>query len=390
MKPMLTFDEAERNLFSSVSPLPSIRMPVEEALGLHLVESLVASQPHPLADRSVMDGYAISGAEYDSWHIVGESAAGHPYNDNLATGEAVRISTGAIVPQGCDCVVPVEAVAVSANRISITVRSDNAFIRKAGSDFGAGDMLLEPGAIIDGRAIALAWAAGQSHVSVVRRPTAAILQVGDELVAGPTDDPSRYSAVNGPMVEALLSRYADVRPLPIAADDSTALAQTLDAATDCDLLITIGGASVGPHDLMRPALEHWGANIEFWRVAMKPGKPFFSGSRQATRIFGLPGNPASAFVTACLFVLPMLRRMGGARHWRTGWSGLELSEDLPVGCERCAFINAKIEHGGLVPLPSTDSGRLLPLARATHLIRREPFAPAAKPGSMVMATGLPV
>ena len=390
MSAPLSLREAQERLLNAVEPLGSERLPSELAFGRYLAEPLLARRTQPAADLSAMDGYAMRADDLAGpWQVVAESAAGHPFGGALSPGQAVRISTGAQMPAG-ECVVLLQENAERAgDEVALNGEGEATarHIRRAGFDFRSGDELISAGTRIDPAQLGLAIAAGHRDLPVGRRPSLAILDSGDELAADPAScAPHQIPASNGPMIAAMAaSLTASVKRLGPVPDRLDAMLSALESAAGADVIVTSGGASVGAHDLVRPALEQWGATIDFWRVAMKPGKPLLVARRGRQWILGLPGNPVSSFVTAFLFLIPLLRALGGARDSLPKPLTMRLGRPLPAGGSRMEFVRARIDGAELVPVSNQDSSALVALARAEALIRREPGAPAAQAGELVPA-----
>jgi len=389
---LLPLDEAQARLLALATPLAVERVDVPGALGRYLAEPLRARRAQPAAHASAMDGYAVSSADLAGpWQVVGESAAGHPFAGKLGPGEAVRISTGALLPDGCDTVVIQENTARDGDLLRLdgpSVAEAHRHVRHCGSDFACEDQLLRAGARVGPAQLALALAAGHKHLAVRRPPRIAIIDSGDELAPDPeTCEPHQVPASNGAMIAALVSALpCEVRRLGPVPDRLAALVDALSAAEGCDVVVTTGGASVGDHDLVRPALEEWGATLDFWKVALRPGKPLMVARRGGQIALGLPGNPVSSMVTAYLFLLPLLRALLGAAQPLARALPFTLAGELPPVGDRREFVRAMFdEEGRLVPVRSQDSGALGALAMADVLIDRPPGAPAAQPGSPVMA-----
>ena len=388
MTPPLPLAEAQQRLLSAVEPLPAETVAVERAVGRYLAEPLAAARTQPAADLSAMDGYAVRADDLAGpWKVVGESAAGHPFSGSLQPGEAIRISTGALMPPGDGAVLLQENALREAATLALNGEGDPTprHIRRAGFDFREGDALLEAGARIGPAQLALALAAGRGEVAVHRLPSLAILDSGDELAADPANcAPHQIPASNGAMLAAMAASHADsVLRLGPVPDRMDAMLAALDKAADADVIVTSGGASVGDHDLVRPALEQWGAQIDFWRVAVRPGKPLLVARKGRQWLVGLPGNPVSSYVTAFLFLLPLLRRLGGAADPLPTVLTLRLGADMPEVGNRTEFIRARLAEGALVPVHEQDSSALAALARAEVLIERPAGAPAATAGSLV-------
>ena len=385
MKPMLSLEEAQDRALSLVQPMDSQTIPVEQALGRYIAQDLLALRTQPPANLSAMDGYAIGST--GPWKLVGESRAGTPFDGTISERECVRISTGAHVPGGSDRILIQENVEINGNEVSCIedFPIEGRHIRFAGFDFEAQENVLPAGSAMGAAQIALAITAGFGEVDVSQCPTVAILDSGDELVADPAQcGPHQIPASNGAMIAAMVrSLGCEVLRLGPVPDDRNALAEALSKAEDADFLVTTGGASVGDHDLMQPALETWGAKLDFWKVAMKPGKPVMVGQRGKQMIFGLPGNPVSSYVTSFLFVLPALRKAMGAANPLPRVSMLPAGSALPAIGSRREFLRA-IWDGNNVRLgDSQDSSALRALAAANCLIHRPANAEAVIAGEPV-------
>ncbi|ROT95678.1 molybdopterin molybdenumtransferase MoeA [Altererythrobacter sp. FM1] len=391
----IPLNEAQTRLLKDVAPLGSETIETTAACGRYLAEPLVARRTQPAADLSSMDGYAMRADDTGGpWRLVGESAAGHPFAGTLGRGEAVRISTGAHVPEGANAILLQENAHVGEGTVAIADpqgdRPTDRYIRRRGFDFTAGDMLLSSGTRIDAASLALAMAAGVWQLKVGSRPIASVIDSGDELTA--RTDPTRPDALpasNGPMLAAMCSGLTarTVVPPPVS-DSRSALREALGAAADSDVIVTTGGASVGDHDHVRAALEDWGATIDFWRVAIRPGKPLLVARKGGITVLGLPGNPVSAFVTAHLFLLPLLRRMAGAGDPLPRFIEARLSGALPVGGARQEFMRGVWADGGVATIGERDSSALHALASADVLIERPIGAPAALDGDSVRVLAL--
>ena len=385
--PPLSLDEAQDRLLALAPAIPVEHRAIEDCAGYYLAEPLTALRTQPAAPLSAMDGYAIRAGDPGPWRVVGESAAGHPLARGLEHGEAARVSTGAIVPDGGDCILLQEDCAREGNALrhleALPARGRH--VRRAGLDFGENDVLLPAGTRIGAAQLALAIAAGHRHLVVRRRVRLTVIDCGDELVPpGVPDAAHHLPASNAPMLAALAAGLpVEIRRLGPIPDRLDALAEAFDAARDADIVVTSGGASVGDHDLIRPALDHAGASIDFWRVAIKPGKPLLVARRGTQTILGLPGNPASAFVTGFLFMLPLLRAALGAAQPLPRPFAVRLAAPLPPGGKRMEFLRARWTDGEVSPETEQDSGALRPLAHANALICRAIGAPAAVAGDAV-------
>ncbi|MGB3723959.1 MAG: gephyrin-like molybdotransferase Glp [Pacificimonas sp.] len=385
---MISYEDARARILEGVGVLPLETLPLSQVHGRVLAEPLIARLTQPPFPASAMDGYALKWADIPGpWHIVGESAAGKAYHGTVGAGHAVRIFTGAPVPEGADTVIVQEDMTQYGSDVRLTGYGpprQGAHIRPSGNDFHAQDVLLSGGTIVTAAAIGLAAAAGHDSLPVVRKPRIAIIATGDELVPpGTAPGPAQIVAGNGPMLAALLgSKGADVDDLGIIADDEPRIANALKAAAEYDIILTIGGASVGDHDLVKEALSNAGATLDFWRIAIKPGKPLIAGRLGDARLIGLPGNPVSAYVCALLFALPMLRAMQGHKD-QNALLMAKLSRPLPANSDRRDHLRAVLEEGVATPLDMQDSAQLAVLAKANALIVRPPDAVAAEIGDTV-------
>lgn len=388
--PPLPLAEAQARLLVQVEPLPARVVPAEHALGRYLSDPLLAARTQPAADLSAMDGYAMLAEDLAGpWLVVGESAAGHPFAGTLRSGEAVRISTGALMPAGDCAVLLQENAARDGDRLALNGEGEptERHIRRTGFDFREGDEVLFAGARIGPAQLALAIAAGHARLPVRALPTLAILDSGDELAADPAAcAPHQIPASNGAMLAAMTAPYAGaIERLGPVPDRIEAILAALDRAAEADVIVTSGGASVGDHDLVRPALEQWGAEIDFWRVAMKPGKPLLVARRGRQWVIGLPGNPVSSYVTAFLFLLPLLRALAGSSDPLPRPATMRLGAAFPATGNRMEFFRARLDRGALVPVAEQDSSALAALALADALVERPADSPQAEAGELVSA-----
>lgn len=393
--PPLPLEEAQERLLALAAPLPVERVSPEAALGRFLAEPLIARRTQPAADQSAMDGYAVAAGDLSGpWRMTGESAAGHPWGGAVRPGEAVRISTGALMPAGAGAVILQEDIAREGDSITLTGEAPappHKHIRPQGLDFREGALLLPAGTRIGPAQLALGITAGHGELAVRRLPRLAIIDSGDELAAGGAGLAAhQIPASNGAMLAALArSVPCETERLGPVADDMAAIADVLAQAEGADLVVTSGGASVGDHDLIRPALEAWGAEIDFWRIAIKPGKPLLVATRQSggrkQLILGLPGNPVSSHVTAFLFMLPLLRAMLGAAAPLPLPIRAALAQDVGAGGSRREFLRARWNGHGITAQSLQDSGALSSLANSNALIDRPANAPPAAAGSEVTA-----
>lgn len=387
--PPLPLAEAQARLLDLAPGLRLEHRAVAECAGFYLAEPLVAKRSQPARAVSAMDGYACRAADLPGpFRVTGESAAGHPFAGVLGAGEAARISTGAVVPEGADAVIMQEDCTRAGECLSITGEPPvppGKHIRPAAMDFREGGVLLSAGTRLGPTQIALAIAGGHSMLPVRARPRVTVIDSGDELVAaGDICAAHQHPASNGPMLAAMISAYPSevtrVGPVP---DSIASIVAALETEPVADLIVTSGGASVGDHDLIRPALAAAGAEIAFWRVAIKPGKPLLVARRGAQLILGLPGNPASAFVTGWLFMLPLLRKILGSAVPISPTVPVRLGAPMMRGGSRMEFIRARWDGETVVPEALQDSGAISPLAHANALIVREAHATRREAGETV-------
>lgn len=392
MTPPLPLAEAQLRLLQLVHRLPVEEIAVSDALGHYLAEPLLARRTQPPADLSAMDGYALgSGAWEGPWTVIGESAAGHPFTGTLATGQAIRISTGAAMPVASNTVLLQEDARREGDRLALAGDrpTPGRHIRRTGFDFRDGEHLADAQTRITPALIALALSGGHANLTLPRRPRIAIIDSGDELAADPTRcAPHQIPASNGPMLRALFATLpCDIKIIGPIADDRDEIVAAFQQAGNADLIVTSGGASVGDHDLIRPALEQWGADLAFWRVAMKPGKPLMVATKEGHAgrqlVLGLPGNPVSCHVTAWFFALPIIRAMLGSAAPFPSPVEVPCSAPLPAGGKRTEFVRAIWNGTSATPLPEQDSSALRALAMANALIERPVNAEAETAGSMV-------
>ena len=385
---MITPDEALDRLLELASPVTVETVPLLEAAGRWSAEPVSALRTQPSRDLSGMDGYAIRHCDLPGpWQVTGEAAAGNSFAGTLDAGEAARISTGAALPPGADTIIIQEDVDREEAAITLTgdMPEHGQHVRARGCDFVAEQIIIERGARLTPARIALAASAGHAALLVRRRVRVAIVATGDELIAIGEDGPDdRLPASNSVMLATMLANLpVEIIDCGIVGDDREALSTAFaEAAAGCDILVTTGGASVGDHDLVRPALIDAGGEIDFWKIAMRPGKPLLAGRLGEAVMLGLPGNPVSAFVTAMLFLKPLIAHMSGARDPSIKRMRVRLGCDLAAGGERAEYIRA-CWVGGAVCALDRDSGMLVPLAAAEALIVRPAHAPAGKIGDEI-------
>jgi molybdopterin molybdotransferase len=396
MSSMISVEEAlKRVLASAETPLEEEKVALQAAYGRVLAHDLKALRTQPPFPNSAMDGYAIRSADAASTpatlNVVGESAAGRAFEGAVGPGEAVRIFTGAPMPDGADTIVVQEDVSREGERIHLSVivpAGDN--LRPAGMDFHADDTLIPAGRRLGPRDVALAAAANHTDLMVRRRARVAILATGDELVApGGTLGPAQIVASNNFAVAGLVEAYGGVAiDLGIAIDELKATQAAISRAGDAkaDVLVTLGGASVGDYDLVQKALVSSGMELGFWRIAMRPGKPLMHGRLGPMRVLGLPGNPTSSMVCSILFLRPLLRALHGEPEPGADPSQPgRLAVDLPANGVRQDYMRVSLSpdaDGILIATPATaqDSSLVKTMARADGLVVRPPHAAPAKAG----------
>jgi molybdopterin molybdotransferase len=384
---MISLAEAQARLIALAKPVSRETVALVQANRRWLASDITALRTQPSRDLSAMDGYAIkTSAKRRSWQVIGESAAGRPFAGQVNEGEAVRIFTGAALPLGCDSIVIQENITRIEN--VITLIEDNIspqagkHVRRRGTDFMQGETLIAAGTQLNPAKIALAAMAGHGSVQVRRPIRIALISSGDELVApGEEVDNDHIPASNAVMIAALLDGWpVEINDIGIVADTLDELKNALQIAENADMIVTSGGASVGDHDLVRPALLAAGASLDFWKVAMRPGKPLMAGQLGDSLVIGLPGNPVSAFVTAILFLKPAIAALSGAVEALPRTLSAMLGAALPAVGARTDHIRARFTENRLFPVGIDDSAILKGLASADALIVREAGAPPANEG----------
>ena len=384
-------EDALADLLEGVGALTGTEsVPLRLAAGRVLARDVIALRTQPDFDASAMDGYALraeDAADGRLLTLIGEAQAGRAFEGTVGSGQAVRIFTGAPVPAGADTVLIQEnAERVEGDVRATVVPSKGANIRPLGNDFSAGETLVSAGSRLTAGMVALAASGGHPALDVLRRPRVAILATGDELVEpGQPVGPSQIVASNGYGVAALVeANGGDVLDLGIAPDDLDAIGARLDeaVAAGVDIFVSIGGASVGDHDLAAKAFASRGVSLDFWKVAMRPGKPIMAGRLGPAMIVGLPGNPASSMVAATVFLRPLVRRLAGLPD--AGFRKGRLGRNVPANDDRAEFVRSRIEGAEgevvIVPLSRQDSSLLSIYARAEALLLRPANAAAARTG----------
>lgn len=383
---LLSVEDARARMLAEIAVLGAEAAPLGEAVGRVLAEDVAAVRDQPPFTASAMDGWAMhAAATPGALRIVGESAAGRGFEGAVAPGEAVRIFTGAAVPAGCDAIVIQEDAAREGDRLSVPAATPGAWFRPAGGDFRAGQTLLKAGVRIDPWRLSLAAAAGRGEMLVRRRPRVAFLSTGEEIVQGPAA-PGPYQVFDAgtPALVAMARGWGAVAERRPPVRDM--LEDTIEAlrVAEAELVVTVGGASVGDHDLVRAAAEALGASLKVGSIAVRPGKPTFFGTfPDGRRLLGLPGNPASAFVCAELFLRPLIAAYQGAEAL-PALRPARLAAALPANGPREHWLRATLsarEDGDVVtPYREQDSSLMSVFALSTVLLKRQAGAPAAVPG----------
>ena len=386
---MIGLEEARQRLLSLGTSLTAETKQIEDCFGRYLAQDVMAKRAQPAADMSAMDGYAVRFDELgDELDVIGESAAGRPFDGELLSGQAVRIFTGAHMPTGADTVLIQEDAVVQNMRLRLAGDGPNgrgANVRTAGSDFTEGQTLLRSGQMLNAGAIAAAVMAGYGALMVGRLPKVVVIGSGDELVIpGALTSAAQIPSSNNSMLCAMLAALPCIAiDAGIAADDLNAITAKFSEYADADIIVTSGGASVGDHDLIQSALLSMGAEIDFWRVAVKPGKPVMAGRLGGSIVIGLPGNPGSAFVTAFLFLLPLVRHLAGSSApWPVQYSAVT-QKTLSATGPRTEFLRAIIDGAAITPLSGQDSGLTHSLALANALLIRNAHSPELMAGNAV-------
>ncbi len=392
--PLTPVADALARLLRDVALTATETVPLREAGSRILAEDIAAGRSQPPFDASAMDGYAVRAADAHqgaTLSVIGQSRAGQRFSGTIGDGQAVRIFTGAPVPEGADAILIQENATPSGDRISVEKSvTQGQFIRPEGLDFKAGDKLMSAGLELSARTIALAASMNQPRLVVRRKPRVAVLATGDELVPpGQTPGDDQIISSNGVGISSLVETVGGVaNDLGIAADTLPAIEGAIPDPEETDILVIIGGASVGDHDLVQEALTQRGMTLDFWRIAMRPGKPLMVGNLRTMKVLGLPGNPVSALVCGHIFLKPLIRKMLGAAFKQPEITA-SLTASLPENDERQDYIRAIVERDETgyraTPFSRQDSSMLATLASSNGLIIRPPHAPALPVGADVQA-----
>jgi molybdopterin molybdotransferase len=398
---MISVNEALARITDPLAPVAAETIPLAAGVGRVLADDITARLTHPPVAVSAMDGYAVRAADVANvpatLSVVGEAPAGGSYDKVVGAGEAVRIFTGGPVPEGADAIIMQEVTTAADGSVTIQEAAPaGQFVRPAGLDFSAGDAGPRAGQVLTPRAVGLAAAMDVPWVRVRRRPRVALLATGDELVSpGEAVGPNQIISSNTLALAALVrANGAEPVDLGIAKDTLESLRTLAAGAAGTDLLITLGGASVGEHDLVQKALGDMGLNVDFWKIAMRPGKPLISGNLGSTPMLGLPGNPVSAMVCGLIFVVPALRKLSGLSGGPIARTWARLGAPLSANRSREAYLRGDLtrdEHGALIAtaFDVQDSSVQSGLADAGCLVVQPPDGPAMKVGDPIEVIPMP-
>lgn len=385
---MISVAEALQGIFDLISPLPAETVPVRAATGRVLAEDAVARRNQPPFDASVMDGYAVCATESlagQRLKVVGEAAAGHALDLQIKPGEAARIFTGAPMPAGTVRVIIQEDTRRDGDTVEILEdEPENPFVRPLGGDFRTGDVVAA-GRFLTPMDVVLLASMNLPDIRVTRRPVVAILSTGDELVLpGETPRPDQIISSNSFGLAALAEQAgAEARILPIVPDRMEALETAFALCADADLIVTSGGASVGDHDLLGRDLSHLGMERNFYKVAMRPGKPLMAGKLKGIPMIGLPGNPVSSMVCGMIFMQPAIRALTGLPAGQMPRRTVRLAQDLAPNAKREHYMRSRLGPEGVTPFDRQDSSLQKILSEADALIVRPPNDPARMAGDEV-------
>jgi molybdopterin molybdotransferase len=398
---VISVEEALSRLLAPLEPLPPEQISIVEGLGRVLAEDVAARRTQPPFAVSAMDGYAVRAEDVETvpaeLRIVAEVPAGAGFGGHVGAGEAARIFTGAPLPAGTDTIVIQEDTERKGDRVRVVEgASRGRYVRREGLDFGEGEVLLRAGRQLTARDIGLLAAMNRPWLFVHRRPRIGILSTGDEIVM-PGDPIGPHQIVSSNSL-ALAAFVAACGGIPISAgnapDDPEALRRIAAATSGVDLFVTTGGASVGDHDLLRDALATDGLEIDFWQIAMRPGKPLMVGRYRGTPMVGLPGNPVSTLVCALLFLKPAFERLSGAVPAEEAEPTARLATPLAKNDRRQDYLRSRLARGSdgmleVFPFEVQDSSMMRLLATADCLVVRPPHAPALAAGAMVPIVPFP-
>jgi len=389
---MMTVEEARGRILAGLQPTPAETVALAQAWNRVSAADITARLTQPPADVSAMDGYAVRAADGTlgaSLRVIGAAPAGHPFGGSVGAGETVRLFTGSVVPAGADAILLQEDATRDGDTVTVNEAvAPGRHIRRAGQDFARGDVVIPAGRRLTARDIGLAAAANHPWLAVHRAPRVAILATGDEIaLPGEPIPPGGIVSSNSHALAALV-RASGGEPvvLPIAGDTKEAIASVADAVTGMDMLVTTGGASVGDHDLVIAGLTARGLTVDFWKIAMRPGRPLMHGQLGAVPVLGLPGNPVSALVCAILFLLPSLARLTGLPAGPPPTTTAVLGKALAANDWRADHLRATLAQGTdgrlvATAFPVQDSAMLRRLALADALILRAAHAPAVAEGA---------
>jgi len=391
---LLSVAEALARVTQGLEPLDSERVKLEQARGRVLAEDIAAHLTQPPFDASAMDGYAVRAADVAvlpaTLRLIGEALAGRGFDREVKQGEAVRIFTGAPVPKGADTVVIQENTEVAPGVVTINDAAPRRHIRPRGQDFTKGEVLLRAGTRLGLRELMLAAAMNHAELPVRRKPKVAILATGDEVMPPGTalDRDQIVSSVPAGLAALIEAQGGEPMSLGIAQDTAESIVTLASTGKGADILVTVGGASVGERDLVSAALRSEGMELDFWKIAMRPGKPLLYGRLGKQRVLGVPGNPVSALICGLVFLVPMLHRLLGLREGARGPHEAVLGQALEANGPREHYMRAAStwRPGGerlVTPLAAQDSALMADFARADCLIVRTPDAPALAAGERV-------
>lgn len=393
---LLPVADALSRVTKNLAPLQAEQVPLLEAGNRTLAEDLTASLTQPPFNSSAMDGYAVRAADIENTpttlQVIGEAAAGHEFSAEVSQGQAVRIFTGAPLPTGTDTIVIQENTKRDEDKVTILEPANKGeFVRPMGLDFSKGDILIPTGTKLQARHVCLAAAANHPTLNVTHRPLVAIIATGDEIIPPGSEPASDQIISSSPYgLNAMIENAGGIARLTnIAADNIESLHQALEAAADAHIILTIGGASEGDHDLVQPALKANGFSLDFWKIAMKPGKPLMFGRKQTQCALGLPGNPVSAMICARIFLVPMIARLLGNSDGTDMQEVMAaLSAPLKANGPRQHYMRGTLTYNAygdasVAAMTDQDSSRQALLAQSNCLIVRPPNASGRTIGEKV-------